>query len=126
LTDDEKSKNNGTHCVATVYSFFHRELAPMAKDVIQLLSKTSAWVDPNLIALLPRDEKGTVEEGGSRRKRRKRGKAALDKTKINEEAKQQGADSNEDGLRSDDEFASLAHNRIVLQRASNVSDEDSD
>lgn len=40
--------------VATVYSFFHRELAPMAKSVLMLLKQSSAttWIDPNLIQLV--------------------------------------------------------------------------
>jgi len=44
---------------ATVYSFFHKELAPiMAKDMVELLRLCNAWVDPNLVALV------VVPDGG--------------------------------------------------------------
>ena len=125
LKDDETPKSNRSNCKATVYSFFHRQLAPMATDVVQLLSQTKAWIDPNLKALLPHGEKVTGEEG-SRRKRRKKRKESLDIAKINVKSKKPSTESNEKVLSSDDEFASLALNRIVLQRAGNVSDEDSD
>ncbi|KAI2493240.1 hypothetical protein MHU86_21314 [Fragilaria crotonensis] len=36
---------------ATVYSFFTRELQPMAKDAVTLLTETNAWIDPNLSEL---------------------------------------------------------------------------
>jgi hypothetical protein len=36
---------------ACVYSFFTRDLAPMAKDVLELLKATHSWIDPNLVIL---------------------------------------------------------------------------
>ena len=54
---------------ATVYSFFTRELQPMATDVMTLLKETNAWIDPNLLEL-------TAEkpQEGRRSKKRKSGR----------------------------------------------------
>lgn len=52
-----KAKSNETTSVgpkppaACVYSFFTRDLAPMAKDVLDLLKATGSWIDPNLLIL---------------------------------------------------------------------------
>ncbi len=52
-----KAKSNETTSegpkspAACVYSFFTRDLAPMAKDVLELLKATGSWIDPNLIIL---------------------------------------------------------------------------
>jgi superfamily II DNA/RNA helicase len=106
------------HLNSVVYSFFNRELAPMAKDVIDLLKSSNSWIDPNLIALVP----GGVEGCDSKRKRRRR----------NKEVEQDQPDNSEDlktavldmGENSDDnDFASLGQNRIVLKRASHVKDD---
>jgi len=67
----EKSPN------ATVYSFFNREHAPMANDVIDLLRSCNAWIDPNLIALVP----GGIKEGDSESKRKRQ---ECDKNKTDE------------------------------------------
>ena len=149
------SKPNLT-AAATVYSFFHRELAPMAKDMVDLLRSCNAWVDPNLLALAP--EAGDV--GESKRKRRKRkkeinsdngpgaggndGNTAIAKKPKRESVpkiKQKGStvdgnnvsskkppkDNNEINFsEEEDDFPDLAPNRIVLKRASHVSYSDSD
>ena len=60
--------------IATVYSFFHRELAPMANDMVDLLRSCNAWVDPNLIALVPVPGGIKKGDGEFKRKRRKRDK----------------------------------------------------
>jgi len=130
---------------ATVYSFFHRELAQMANDVVDLLRSCKAWVDPNLIALVPGGAK--QGDGESKRKKRKSNKIkdgepdAVEKSTSNpkktktstnpKKTKNSIVDDNM-GLDSDDEipdeFPDLAPNRIVLKRASHVplSDSDSD
>lgn len=68
--------------IATVYSFFHRELAPMANDMVDLLRSCNAWVDPNLIALvpIPVPVPGGIKKGDgeSKRKRQKRDKTMSD------------------------------------------------
>lgn len=104
---------------ATVYSFFHRELAPLAKDMIGILRSTDAWVDPNLIELIPAQERR--EENNdmnfSRRKRRKTKQSVVESTSsVNNCNKEtQGLSSD-----TDDDFAGLCENRITLQRASHV------
>lgn len=115
---------------ASVYSFFHRELAPMASDMIDLLRSCNAWVDPNLIALVPG---GTKQgDGESKRKRRKRDKnkgATADTMENKVPAPKKAKTSNAaDNIGSDmeDEFHDLAPNRIVLKRASHVALSDSD
>mmetsp|Transcript_23996 Transcript_23996/g.66495 ORF Transcript_23996/g.66495 Transcript_23996/m.66495 type:complete len:653 (-) Transcript_23996:199-2157(-) len=124
--DDKKEKSSN----ATVYSFFNRELAPMAKDVLELLRSCNAWVDPNLIALLPEDAK--QDTGDSKRKRRKRGKNANDEGEAldakSSAAKKKKPDVDDSNIMDDseDEFAHLAPNRIVLKRASHVPDSDSE
>ena len=104
---------------ATVYSFFNRELKPMAKDVVELLRSCNAHVDPNLLSLVPGKDR-MIDELSSRAKRRRKNKqsvAKVEKTKKNHVG---CFDSDEE------EFASLQHNRIVLKRASHVSDAESD
>lgn len=80
ISKDGKEANqssSSTFLNATVYSFFNRELAPMAKDLIQLLHFCNAWIDPNLISLVPADQKESLssilgEQGESKRQQRKR------------------------------------------------------
>jgi len=144
------SKPNQT-AAATVYSFFHRELAPMAKDMVDLLRSCNAWVDPNLLALAPEAGDG----GESKRKRRKRKKEntsdngvggndgnTAKKPKRESVSKTTQKGSAVDGNKSfkkppkenneiniseeEDDFPDLAPNRIVLKRASHVSYSDSD
>ena len=103
---------------AVVYSFFHRELAPMAKDVIRLLKNCNAFVDPNLILLVPEKDR-LVDETQQKRKRRRRNEKQTNE-KIEPETDEPGFDSDEK------EFASLKPNRIILQRASHVSEAESD
>jgi len=66
-----RNKKSGAAGKGTAYSFFNQELAPMASDLIELLRSCNAWVDPNLIALVPG---GVKESGESKRKRRKHNK----------------------------------------------------
>lgn len=95
-----------------VYSFFHRELAPMAKDLLQLLRLSNAWVDPNLLVLIPGETSKSSNE--SRNKRRKKNKVLKLKTDINSSAHISYAST-------DDEFSYLDKSRIALKRASDVS-----
>jgi len=112
---------------AVVYSFFNRELAPMAKDVIDLLKSSNSWIDQNLISLVP----GGVDGCESKRKKRRKDKNEdIQEPSINEDAKVEDAKVDEIQVGngdSDDEFAFLVQNRIVLERASHVKDDsDSD
>jgi len=101
----------------------------MAKDLIDLLRSCNAWVDPNLIALVPG---GAVEGGESKRKRRKHNKNGEEGTAvdtiahINNKKKKTDSSMNSIDMESEDEFPALSQNRIVLKRASHVSQDDSD
>lgn len=115
---------------AIVYSFFNRELAPMANDMVELLRSCNAWVDPNLVALVP----GGIKhfDGESKRKRRKRdksekeGSGTIDKnTQIVKKMKKPHVD-NEGVEDLEDEFPNLNPNRIVLKRASHIAYSDSE
>lgn len=103
----EKNKLN-----ACVYSFFHRELAPMASDVVELLNSCSAWVDPNLVALIPGSSDASST---SKRKRRKKIKPSDDDQFPETKTETKQSDS-------DDEFESLGKKQIVLTKASHVKD----
>ena len=92
----------------------------MANDVVDLLRSCNAWLDPNLTALLP--------GGESKRNRLKRDKnksdepETVDSNATNAQKKKKKSDSNDMLVMEDseDEFADLAPNRIVLKRASHV------
>ena len=79
----------------------------------------------NLKALLPQNETLSVEDGPKRKRRKKRNES-MDIKNISEQAKEPSVNAVQHVLSSDDEFASLSLNRIVLKRAQNVSDEGSD
>lgn len=114
----------------------------MANDMVDLLRSCNAWVDPNLIALVPGGLK--QGDGESKRKRRKRDKNKRDgpdavdnniqnakkmkksDSSINNAKKSKKSDIDDMVLDSEDEFPDLAPNRIVLKRASHVSLSDSD
>eukprot|EP00977_Amphora_coffeiformis_P006422 scaffold1369_cov163-Amphora_coffeaeformis.AAC.1 len=87
---------------ATVYSFFTRNLKPLAMDVIQILQKSKSWVDPNLL-LLAEDSKPNRAKRPKREHNPK--KNSLD-----------SANSDEDS------FAALTPTRIALKRSLDVSD----
>jgi ATP-dependent RNA helicase DDX5/DBP2 len=122
---------------STVYSFFHRELAPMAKDVVDLLTKCKSWIDPNLLALVPGSEQSMEEDAEPpKRKRRKRDKETSVTMTINDKANYFENDTHvnmkdtkvvdkddHDDDEDDDEFASLVQNRIIFKRASHVKDD---
>eukprot|EP00547_Thalassionema_nitzschioides_P018257 CAMPEP_0194252272 /NCGR_PEP_ID=MMETSP0158-20130606/27185_1 /TAXON_ID=33649 /ORGANISM="Thalassionema nitzschioides, Strain L26-B" /LENGTH=454 /DNA_ID=CAMNT_0038989645 /DNA_START=355 /DNA_END=1719 /DNA_ORIENTATION=+ len=96
---------------ATVYSFFTRDLRPMSKDIIMLLTETKAWIDPNLIELS--EEKVKTSKRGEKRK------------KVESTKKEQADEMNEaHDLDRDNEkqYAFLNPNRVALKRASHISD----
>ena len=117
---DYKETGDGANLKATVYSFFHRELGAMAKDVVELLRSCNSFVDTNLLSLIPTSKHGVEgeESAMSRSKRRKRNKKESE-TDIQ-------SPKNDHEIEFDQEFASLQPNRIVLKRASHVSDAESD
>lgn len=91
----------------TVYSFLTRNLQKLSPDLVRLLESTNQWIDPNLQELA--DESQTPENEPSKKKQ---------KTKHPSKGKAL------DALLDDEEmaFAALAGDRIVLKRASHVSD----
>jgi ATP-dependent RNA helicase DDX5/DBP2 len=107
VTGSTEPSNKAT----TVYSFFNREMEAMAKDVVALLRDSKAWLDPNLLELAGEGE------GGKRSKRKKDKATPVEKKAPGEE--------NEDDW-DDGQFASLNPSRIVLKRASHVSDASED
>ena len=104
----------------------------MAKDTIELLKSSNAFIDPNLLALVAKEDRpsSTTNEPMSKSKRRRQRKEKQAKNNDLEANDAVGAKptSNVEGFDSDEEeFQSLQPNRIVLKRASHVSDaEDSD
>ena len=120
-----RSNNNAEP--GTVYSFFTRNMAVMACDLVELLRATNQQVDPNLQALA--DE--TAHKTKKRRADNKRPKLEVGAKKDQQDSKNDGA-QDDDGAYSDGENSfSLAHiehpaTRIVLKRAGNISDASSD
>lgn len=96
-----------------MYSFFTREMAPMAKDVLALLEFSNAWIDPNLLELVGAD-------GGSPKKKRRRQEQNAVEEGV--EVLGDGPDIEYDEDWDDGQFANLCASRIVLKRASHVSD----
>ena len=127
-TMEEKDK-------ATVYSFFTRNLKPMAADMVQLLEANNAWVDPNLRALVTTDDQKknnkTISKNESRgdqnrsekkkiaKEEHRKAAKLLSETKSDSGSSLENYDDEED---IDDDFKDLAPNRIVLKRATHVSD----
>ena len=102
--------------VATVYSFFTRNLAPLAQDLVRLLELHRQWVDPNLKELVQIPHTSTP-------KQQQRAKPQLQDSKDLGYRAHQDGNSSDDGGDSDvllnDKYSA---NRIVFKRSSNVSD----
>jgi len=110
---------------STVYSFFHRELAPMAADTIELLRSCNAWVDPNLLSLVRGGDTNATDE--PKRKRRRKNIKEDPTEKCVPDKKKTTDSTNEAMAEPEDEFSFLNQNRITLKRASHVSlDSDDD
>ena len=116
---------------ATVYSFFTRDFAPMATDVLALLESSNAWIDPNLVKLV-----GTDGRPSKKQKRHQDDKhraspndtQEYDSNNGTEPQKEDSGDRDADDW-DDGQFANLKGNRILLRRADHVSeasDTDSD
>lgn len=129
---------------AVVYSFFTRDLAPMAADVISLLKETSAWIDPNLAELagekiagsgnrsarkrkrneeLKNTSKGEEESGDTIKKVKAGGAAGGVATHIKSDC---GVEEVDDYDADDRQFNFLNPKRVIFKRASHVSDASSD
>jgi superfamily II DNA/RNA helicase len=117
------SKQSEVKSSSTVYSFFNRELEAMAKDVVSLLESCNAWVDPNLQELIDSPGGGG---GNNNSKKRKENKKPSRKEEDPDVKKNKATNLNEDDEWDDGQFSNLAGNRIVLKRATHVSDASSD
>jgi ATP-dependent RNA helicase DDX5/DBP2 len=113
---------------AHVFSFFTRNMAPMAADVIRLLEANEQWVDQNLrdLAVTPSDQ----PPGGSKGKRQRRKEIGADRDKdakgrVEEDANpddcNEAPSDAEDYLENGGVIEDLGK-RIVLKRSENVSD----
>ena len=95
----------------------------MAPDLIDLLKSSGAWIDPNLLALVP----GAGTQGNETKRKKRRRKSTSSHTKSDEAiagaatSEKQYNDEGENG-EDIDEFSQLFGNRIVLKRAPHVSD----
>jgi ATP-dependent RNA helicase DDX5/DBP2 len=116
---------------AHVFSFFTRNMSPMAADVVRLLEANQQWVDPNLRALA---EPAGVSKSKRRRKENKEKESLLlenedTKGPVNDDANPEDyndAGSDEEGYLDCQTGLAPLGKRIVLKRADNVSDASSD
>ena len=93
----------------------------MAPDLIDLLKSSGAWIDPNLLALVP----GAGTQGNeTKRKKRRRKSTSSEAIAGAATSEKQNNDEGENG-EGIDEFSQLSGNRIVFKRAPHVSIEDS-
>jgi len=125
-SDQSKGGDVGARA-PTIYSFFTRNLAPLAEDLVKLLRACNQSVDPNLLSLVFDGAKnktsnaGEIAGPGATKKRRRRDDNA-------ESQEGRGAIRGNDGIEPDgegdeeDEFPELSAQRIVLKRAGNISD----
>lgn len=102
-----------------IYSFFTRNLAPMAEDLIALLESNQQWIDPNL-RLLIRKSSSSSKHAQKKREISDTGDARASNETV---AKSSHNETNQDNSEGDDDpFVALSANRIVLKRALHVSD----
>ena len=106
----------------TIYSFFTRNLAPLANDLIQLLEASQQLVDPNLRALV------TTKTPINNEKRLPKNTSVPPHPDTRHQNESDNAmDGNDDGHSFNDDdsdpfLQQLSPRRIALARASNVSD----
>ena len=111
---------------AVVYSFFTRNMAPMAPDVVRLLEANQQWVDPNLRELAESTGSGDTEGDGKKKRRRKEKPKDKKEAAAPEKAGTKVATA-DDAMSSDAEaFPEISASRIVLKRSGNISDASAD
>ena len=115
--------NNTTAPKPTVYSFFTRNLKAMAADLVQLLEYNGAWVDPNLLALVNENSAGAEKTRTKEKTNVNHQDDATTRDDIAPTAcvnlEKEDEDDSDDDV---DDFPHLSASRIVLKRASHVSD----
>jgi len=115
---------------ATVYGYFTRDLKGMAQDLHHLLKSTKAWIDPNLLALIPGAAETKDNEERKKKRRRKNTKRQPELKEPTSATATAGKRSKNNDVTKNgeeeevDEFSHLSANRIVLKRASHVSEGD--
>jgi superfamily II DNA/RNA helicase len=103
----------------TIYSFFTRNLKLLAADMIGLLESTNAWVDPNLRGLVSHGDKPSNPKPKSKSEAKQ--KIPSPKGDMGAKVAAMENDNGEDE-ENEEVYPELAANRIVLKRASHVSD----
>lgn len=90
----------------------------MAPDLIDLLKSSGAWIDPNLLALVP----GAGTQGKKRRRKSTSNQIKSDEAIAGAAASENPNNDEGENGEDNDEFSQLFGNRIVLKRAPYVSD----
>jgi superfamily II DNA/RNA helicase len=105
----------------TVYSFFTRNLAPLAPDLMALLEANNQWIDPNLVLLLPSAATShtnkSIDRSNTVRTKKYPQSRDASKEDIIDDDNQSDEDDDDNTM-----FKDLCAQRIVLKRALNVSD----
>lgn len=109
----------------TIYSFFTRNLAPLASDMIQLLEASQQFVDPNLRALVVVKKK-LVQASPPPMNAMAHITQNHGNTRDHDDNDDADNDSYDDDDDNDPFLQQLSPHRIVLTRASNISDASSD
>jgi superfamily II DNA/RNA helicase len=108
----------------TVYSFFTRNLAPLAPDLMALLEANNQWIDPNLVLLLPSAATSHTNKSKDRSNTVRTSKYPQSRDASKEDIIDDDNQCDEDDEDDEDNtmFKDLSAQRIVLKRALNVSD----
>jgi len=117
------ARNNSMMMEARVYSFFTRNMAPLAADMVALLEAGQQVVDPNLRELVVQSEK-QQQKRAAKRNERKPGRYSANEKRPKVAKRDDGGATSDDDDDDDDEhaFQHLSAKRIVLKRAPNISD----
>ena len=133
---DPKTAKYPGNPAGCVYSFFTRDLAPMAPDILALLKASSAWIDPNLLELAAKENERRLNRsdqggnhGGEKGKDQVHQKRKTSKTDPQEnldvETQPNNLSDHEDD--EDQDLNYTGFKNAALKRADHVSDvEDSD
>lgn len=109
------------------YSFFGRHLGALAPGLVELLEASKQWVDPNLRALLPRDNGSDMRGNATGKSKGKgKGKGKNEGPRANEKApKDAGGGDGGISHDSEDEAVDSDHSSDGLEQWSD-SDDDGD
>jgi superfamily II DNA/RNA helicase len=105
-----------------VYSFFTRNLQSMAGDLVRLLETHGAWVDPNLRALVQSTVSAIAGKNSNGEDVTRHVSDSNTTTSKQVKKDMESTMDSDSSAISEDKFADLSANRIVLKRACYVSD----